>query len=192
MENDVSVVEKALKNRGFLVKRVMNPDHRQLREEFTAFINKYGMREEDRLLFYYAGHGHTHHMAYGGEMGYIVPRDADNPNKNKDSFMNKALDMTQIEVYARRIQAKHVLFLFDCCFAGSIFDITRAGFAPANISYKTRCRSGSLSPPAARMKKFPTRVYSVGNLRKPLKEKRIGMLTAMSPAVNWENSCRKR
>ena len=44
--------------------------------------------------------------------------------------------MQQIEVYARRIQSKHALFLFDCCFSGSIFSLTRA--VPENISYKSR------------------------------------------------------
>jgi formylglycine-generating enzyme required for sulfatase activity len=68
-------------------------------------------------------------------MGYIVPRDAPNPHRDQTGFLSKAMDMQQIEVYARRIQAKHALFLFDSCFSGAIFGMTRD--APAHISDKT-------------------------------------------------------
>jgi len=40
--------------------------------------------------------------------------------------------MQMMDVYARRIEAKHALFVFDACFAGSIFDRHRA--PPAHIS----------------------------------------------------------
>lgn len=68
-------------------------------------------------------------------MGYIVPKDAPNPNIDKSGFLSKAIDMQMIEVYAKRIQSKHALFIFDSCFSGSIFALSRA--VPKNISYKT-------------------------------------------------------
>ena len=34
--------------------------------------------------------------------------------------------MRVIELYAHNIEAKHALFMFDACFAGAIFDATRA------------------------------------------------------------------
>nr|VFK54837.1 MAG: WD40 repeat [Candidatus Kentron sp. TUN]VFK59935.1 MAG: WD40 repeat [Candidatus Kentron sp. TUN] len=43
--------------------------------------------------------------------------------------------MQRIEEYAIKIHAKHALFLFDSCFSGSLFNITRS--APKNISDKT-------------------------------------------------------
>jgi hypothetical protein len=43
--------------------------------------------------------------------------------------------MHQIEGYALSIESKHVLFVFDSCFAGSIFSLPRS--APHNIEYKT-------------------------------------------------------
>ena len=45
------------------------------------------------------------------------------------------MDMRQIEVYAHRIRSKHALFLFDSCFSGSLFALSRA--VPENITYKT-------------------------------------------------------
>ncbi|OPZ98989.1 MAG: Serine/threonine-protein kinase pkn1 [Bacteroidetes bacterium ADurb.Bin408] len=43
--------------------------------------------------------------------------------------------MAQVEIYAKRIQSKHALFLFDACFAGSLFDM-RSPVTEA-ITYKT-------------------------------------------------------
>ncbi len=40
--------------------------------------------------------------------------------------MEKSMDMQQIEVFAKRIQSKHAIFLFDSCFSGSLFALSRA------------------------------------------------------------------
>ncbi len=133
--DDINQVSKALKIHGFEVTVVRDPDHRQLRNAFNDFINNYGQAIDNRLLFYFAGHGYTKRLTYGAEMGYIVPVDAPNPDLDMSGFLAKALDMQQFEVYARRIESKHALFLFDSCFSGSIFALERA--IPGHISYKT-------------------------------------------------------
>ena len=135
VKNDIEAVKSALEKNGFHVETVIDPDNQQLQKAFTDFINRYGFKPENRLLFYFAGHGHTLRLDYGDEMGYIVPINAPNPNVDKNGFLSLALDMQQMEVFAKRIQAKHALFLFDSCFAGSIFALSRA--VPENISYKT-------------------------------------------------------
>lgn len=135
VKSDMRAVRAALQDQGFKVEVVNDPDRAQLTNAFTSFINRHGRDQGNRLLFYYAGHGHTQKLAYGDEMGYIIPVDAPNPNRDKNGFLDAALDMQQIEVYAKRIQAKHALFLFDSCFSGSIFALSRA--VPENISYKT-------------------------------------------------------
>lgn len=132
---DVQAVRTALETQGFLVTVVTDPDNTQLRLAFDEFISAHGNDVDNRLLFYFAGHGHTRKQAYGAEMGYIVPVDAPNPNLDDPGFLATALDMQQMEVYAKRIQAKHAMFLFDSCFSGSIFSLSRA--IPENISYKT-------------------------------------------------------
>ncbi len=43
--------------------------------------------------------------------------------------------MDEIDAYVRRIEAKHVLWVFDSCFSGSLFEATRA--APPAITCKT-------------------------------------------------------
>lgn len=133
---DVKLLKEGLEKQGFSVMVVMDPNRRELEDAFHLFITKYGRGKNNRLLIYFAGHGHTLKLAYGEEMGYIVPVDAPNPNRDKDGFLDKALDMQQMEVYAKRIQSKHALFLFDSCFSGSLFALSRA--VPENINYKTQ------------------------------------------------------
>ncbi|MGD2149066.1 MAG: caspase family protein [Desulfobacterales bacterium] len=135
VQQDVKAVSATLKDHGFNVEIVTNPTRAKLYQAFSNFINRYGQKIQNRLLFYFAGHGHTRKLAYGEDMGYIVPVDAPNPSRNPQGFTVKAMDMQQIEVFAKRIQSKHALFIFDSCFSGSIFSLSRA--VPANITYKT-------------------------------------------------------
>jgi hypothetical protein len=135
VKHDIEAVKEMMEKHGFQVTVVEDPDSVRLKQAFDDFINRYGQNPYDRLLFYFAGHGHTVKLAYGGEMGYIVPADAPDPNKDSSGFLAKAIDMQMVEVYARRIQSKHAMFLFDSCFSGKIFALTRA--FPENITYKT-------------------------------------------------------
>ena len=132
---DVKAVKAALEEQGFQVEVVSSPTGAQLRQAFEGFISKHGRTLGNRLLFYFAGHGHTLKLADERTMGYIVPADAPQPVKDRVGFEDKALDMQMIEVYAKKIQAKHALFMFDSCFSGSVFYVTRAG-VPEAISYK--------------------------------------------------------
>ena len=113
----------------------MDPDRRGIDDAFRSFVNRHGLNPNNRLLFYFAGHGHSMIMGYGGQMGYLVGRDAPNPNVDRVGFRDHALSMQVIETYARNIESKHALFVFDACFAGSVFDATRA--IPEVIAEKT-------------------------------------------------------
>jgi len=135
VKKDIEAVKKVLENHGFHVRVLEDPDRDGLDKAFRDFISQYGRDPDDRLLFYFAGHGYTVTLAYGGDMGYIVPADAPNPNVDLDGFKAKAISMETIQVYARLIESKHALFLFDSCFSGQMFALSRA--VPENISYKT-------------------------------------------------------
>ncbi|MEZ4766438.1 MAG: hypothetical protein R3C26_25580 [Calditrichia bacterium] len=71
-------------------------------------------------------------LAQGINMGYIIPADApmppepdeDDPVK-RANFKQGALDMDAFFNYSRRIESKHVLFIFDSCFSGSMFSTMR-------------------------------------------------------------------
>lgn len=133
---DVEAVRSALEQNGFNVVVERDLNKQQMDKAFSDFIAKHGQDVNNRLLFYFAGHGHTVKASYGDKLGYIVPSDAPNPNVNQTEFQLKAMEMAQIEIYAKRIQSKHALFMFDACFSGALFATTRA--VPEVISYKTR------------------------------------------------------
>ena len=66
----------------------------------------------DRLLFYFAGHG----IALNGEdgpEGYLIPQDA------KLGDTNTYLPMTQLHSALLALPCRHFLGLLDCCFAGA-------------------------------------------------------------------------
>lgn len=132
---DAELVAEALEKAGFSVTTRKDLGSEDLKRAYEDFINTYGLDEGNRLVFYYAGHGHTLKLAGGRDMGYIVPVDAPNPNLDATGFKKKAVPMQLFDTWAKGIEARHALFLFDSCFSGSIFNITRA--VPDNISEKT-------------------------------------------------------
>jgi len=135
VKDDVLEVSEALKKSGFSVKVVENPGRLQLDKSIRDFITDHGTEQENRLLIYYAGHGFTSTFKDGRKMGYLVPANAPDPNRDEKGFLREAMSMQNIETYARNIQSKHALFVFDSCFAGSIFNITRA-LPPPSIQRK--------------------------------------------------------
>ncbi|MBN2663875.1 MAG: caspase family protein, partial [Bacteroidales bacterium] len=134
VKKDIPLVKDALEQNGFHVVVKMDLTREQLDKAFIDFITTYGQDPENRLVFYFAGHGHTLNN-FGEVNGYIVPVDAPNPNYDKAGFIAKAMPMSRIEEYAKQAGSKHALFLFDACFSGSLFATSRA--VPDIISYKT-------------------------------------------------------
>jgi WD40 repeat protein len=120
VKKDVKLVREALQEQGFNVVLVRDPNRKQLIAAIEDFIHRYGQEPDNRLLFYYSGHGHTLKSDINKKMGYLVPVDAPNPSLSEKDFIAHSLDMSQINVYAKRIKSKHALFLFDSCFAGTL------------------------------------------------------------------------
>ncbi len=113
---ELDEVEAVLKDQGFVVERKSDLNSRDFKLTFENFINKYGYDKNNRLLFFYSGHGHSR-----GDKGYIVPVDAPNPHSDDKGFFRKAITMNQVVTWARNIESKHALFLFDSCFSGMVF-----------------------------------------------------------------------
>jgi formylglycine-generating enzyme required for sulfatase activity len=130
---EIDEVETALKKHGFKVEKVSNPTYDQLKQAFDRFIDEYGFTPNNRLLFFFSGHGYSRR---GGKKGYIVPSDAPNPVYDEHGFLQKSIEMEQVITWARRIEAKHALFLFDSCFSGLIFK-SKDTPVPRHISYLT-------------------------------------------------------
>ncbi|MBW2709032.1 MAG: caspase family protein, partial [Deltaproteobacteria bacterium] len=129
--SEIAQVASALDAQGFHVRKVLNPTSRQLVKAFEDFIDDYGFDANNRLVFFFSGHGYTRK---GGRKGYLVPADAPDPRSDEKGFARKALNMSQIMAWCRRIEAKHALFLFDSCFSGSIFKVKALPSHPPHIS----------------------------------------------------------
>jgi Caspase domain len=132
---DINLLKPVLEKQGFDVHIIEDPTRAEFEKVMTNFISKYGQKSKNRLIIYFAGHGKTISTNYGDELGYIVPFDAPNPHSDLAGFKSTAIPMSQIEIYAQQIESRHVLFLFDACFAGSLFSISRA--IPDELSIKT-------------------------------------------------------
>jgi hypothetical protein len=137
VREDLPVVKAALEKHGFRVTTVPNPTRRQFDDAVSHFIGAYGQRRDNRLLIYFAGHGHTLKTQDGRrQLGYIVPADAPVPKANDTGeFKRFAVSMNEINNYAEQIEAIHALFVFDSCFAGTIFK-SRSGGVPEAITDK--------------------------------------------------------
>jgi hypothetical protein len=66
--------------------------------------------EKDLVTVYFAGHGVTH-----GDMGYVLPQDA------SKEVEKTAISVQELKEVALRMKARHVLYLVDSCFSGSMF-----------------------------------------------------------------------
>lgn len=114
---EVQEVANTLKRRGFNVVTMLHPTGSELRTAVEDFIAKYGYARDNRLVLFFGGHGHTRR----DDLGYIVPVDAPDPFLNKRGFLRKAVSMFEVITWARKIEAKHALFVFDSCFSGTLF-----------------------------------------------------------------------
>jgi hypothetical protein len=132
---DAEEVAGKLKELGFQVKLVANPDSQQLKSTLSEIARRLGTEKNRALLLYYAGHGETTTLADGTELGYVIPKDCPLQNLDPLGFDSKAVSMKEIEMLALRVKSKHMLALFDSCFSGSLFALSRA--APADISEKS-------------------------------------------------------
>ena len=118
--NDAKAVASELEQRGFAVQLVIDPDSAQLRQAVEQFVFEKGEDPEARLFIWFAGHGHT----VDGE-GYLVPAGAPGPQEGW-RFRKAALSLRSFGRYMREVRSKHVLAVFDACFAGTVFTSARS------------------------------------------------------------------
>jgi formylglycine-generating enzyme required for sulfatase activity len=76
------------------------------------------VKKNDRILFFFAGHGHTEFLG-GSDWGYIVPYDGGDSSATY-------ISMEEIRTLAQKMgTAKHQLFIMDACYGGLLG--TKAG-----------------------------------------------------------------
>ncbi|MGB3754777.1 MAG: caspase family protein [Rivularia sp. (in: cyanobacteria)] len=88
--------------------------------------------ENDRLLFYFAGHG----VALNGDdgpAGYLIPQDA------KQGDTDSYLPMTKLHDALSKLPCRHFLGIFDCCFSGAFrWSSTRDLLTTPEVIHKER------------------------------------------------------
>ncbi|MCG9133578.1 caspase family protein [Candidatus Poribacteria bacterium] len=131
---DVEQVKTALETHGFNVTLKMDLRKSDFDRALAEFVLEAGGGKANRLLFYYAGHGYTRKSATGEELGYLVMVDAHNPTEDPIGFEVASIDMNFLVTQAEKIQSRHVLFMFDSCFSGTILNVRDEKKPPKSIS----------------------------------------------------------
>ena len=130
--NDVKEVAEVLERQRFKVTLKINVTKAEFNKIFSDFIYKSGKDRDNRLLFYYAGHGYTTKSATGEDLGYLVMLDTPHP-ENEAEFDLYSIDMVKFVSDSKKIHAKHVLFMFDSCFSGTVLNL-RNRVTPSHIT----------------------------------------------------------
>jgi len=112
---DAEAVKARLEREGFDDITVILGREATQRRILTALYDYLpkNVQRDDRVVFYFAGHGQTHELPGGGKEGYIIPVDA-----GVDDFTSTAISMEQIRGLSSRIAAKHILYIMDSCYSG--------------------------------------------------------------------------
>ena len=142
VRNDVIEVARILRQQGFSVEVASDLTSNEFDAKMQQFISNYGYTERNRLLVYFAGHGFTQKaVGDGRELGYVIPVDTPLFSQDQIGFRRRAISMDMIEAYARRIQARHAMFVFDSCFSGKLISRSAIMVPPViqeSVAYAVR------------------------------------------------------
>ena len=127
--NDAKAIKEKLKESGFDQITVILDKEATQRRILTELFHRLPetMEHNDRLFFYFAGHGQTEDLPKGGKKGYIIPVDGDVSN-----YGATAISMDQIRSLSSRIPAKHIFYAMDSCYSG--LGLNRSGGVSPEIS----------------------------------------------------------
>ncbi|MEQ9000659.1 MAG: ABC transporter substrate-binding protein [Coleofasciculus sp. B1-GNL1-01] len=124
-EQHERLTEKYQKQQKYEVLLLLNEDatldkFKQLLEDFkrkqiTLPQGKVDVSEDDRILFYFAGHGIASDAleSQDGPAGYLIPQDAILDQNNT------YLPMQELHDALLELPCRHLLTILDCCFAGA-------------------------------------------------------------------------
>lgn len=118
--NDANAIERVLTTKfGFKKENIRKLiDGEATRQRILAilgdeFANANQVQREDRVFFFFAGHGATRTLADNREIGFIIPVDADRSN-----YYSTAISMNSLRDACDLIAAKHIYFVMDSCYSG--------------------------------------------------------------------------
>jgi len=73
----------------------------------------YATNENDRVLVFFAGHGHTREL-HGRKQGFLIPVDGD----YQKNYSSTTISMEDIRNLSSKITAKHIYYVIDACYSG--------------------------------------------------------------------------
>ncbi|MGE0283081.1 MAG: caspase family protein, partial [Rhizobiaceae bacterium] len=107
-----SVADVLRKEHGFRTKVSTDENATIGRLRWSLKALRRWVRPDDRVLFYFAGHGIAVESDEGPR-GYILPQDAD-----RNSIAG-CLPMVELDEALSMVRCRHMLVVLDCCFAGA-------------------------------------------------------------------------
>ncbi len=160
VRQDLVAVANALTQQGFEVvsfderdepvtgRLALNVTRGEFNRQMELFVDRYGQDVGNRLLVYYAGHGYTAKMPVPDDrvIGYLVMSDAPVMPAADDAldgkltyqqlrlFNQTSVTAEEVRTFARRMLARHALFVFDSCFAGTMLFRDQGPKVPPYIS----------------------------------------------------------
>jgi hypothetical protein len=130
---DVQDVARALERNGVRTEVFTNLTRELFERVLADFFFKHGDNENHHLLVYIAGHGFTEKLVTDELMGSLVLADTPRPEVDLAGFRQRSLPMTVFEELSPKVRSRHVLFMFDVCFSGAIFDNAAAPSPPGTV-----------------------------------------------------------
>ena len=122
--SDVKSVEELLLSQGFDLTILSDEtEDKPTQNNILSYLKRFHAQaaENDRLLVFFAGHGHSEKNPHGYEYsGYIIPKDA--VHNDWPTYVS----MQEIAGIAKQSKAKHIIYLFDSCFSGLFIDKMRS------------------------------------------------------------------
>jgi hypothetical protein len=114
------VREKLVREFGFDPENVIELyDDQATRENilkaFDRLMDVKRVSRDDRVFVFFAGHGVTR-VVGGKEKGYIMPVDG-----VMEKFASTAISTDQLHEFQEAIPAKHLFYVMDACYSGTIF-----------------------------------------------------------------------
>ncbi len=118
--------EVLIGNYGFLPDNVVTlinekATKKSIDDALASWTDAKKIGKDDRVLFYFSGHGQTVKAPTGGDMGFLIPHDAkidlEKP-EDAEAYVRTCVKMDSIWSYVTQCPAKHSLILADACYGG--------------------------------------------------------------------------
>ena len=115
--SDAKAVAKSLDNNFQFNEITTLYNNEATKNNILKALSKYRATEdEDGIFIFFAGHGYTE-ATKEGNLGYIIPNDG-----SMDPIeMYSNLSMNKIKELFKPINAKHIFFVVDACYSGTLF-----------------------------------------------------------------------